>query len=83
MEGSYEYSSEPLVSLKGVEPLTSRLTTIQWVPATLSLGVKRPEREADHSSPPSAEVKELMELHLHSPNTPSWRCAHLKAQGQL
>jgi hypothetical protein len=24
----------------------------------LSLGVKRPEREADHSSPPSAEVKE-------------------------
>jgi hypothetical protein len=29
---------------------------IQWVPAALSLGVKRPGREADHS-PSSAEVK--------------------------
>jgi hypothetical protein len=24
-----------------------------------------------------------MELYLHSPNTPSWRGAQLKAQGQL
>jgi hypothetical protein len=31
---------------------------IQWVPGALSLGVKRPEREADHSPPSSAEVKE-------------------------
>jgi hypothetical protein len=30
---------------------------IQWVPGTLSLGVKRPGREADHSHPSSAEVK--------------------------
>jgi hypothetical protein len=30
---------------------------IQWVPAVLSLGVKRPGREADHSTPSSAEVK--------------------------
>jgi hypothetical protein len=30
---------------------------IQWVPGALSLGVKRPGREADHSPPPSAEVK--------------------------
>jgi hypothetical protein len=30
---------------------------IQWVPGALSLGVKRPGREADHSSPSSAEVK--------------------------
>jgi hypothetical protein len=36
-------------------------------------GDKRPEREADHSPPSSAEVKECMELYLHSPNTPSWR----------
>jgi hypothetical protein len=28
-----------------------------WVPAALSLGVKRPGREADHSPPSSAEVK--------------------------
>jgi hypothetical protein len=31
---------------------------IQWVPRALSLGVKRPGREADHSPPSSAEVKE-------------------------
>jgi hypothetical protein len=30
------------------------------------------EREADHSPPSSAEVKEWVELYLHSPNTPSW-----------
>jgi hypothetical protein len=32
-------------------------------------------READYSPPSSAEVKELVELYLHSPNTPSWRGA--------
>jgi hypothetical protein len=30
----------------------------QWVPGALSLGVKRPGRDADHSTPSSAEVKE-------------------------
>jgi hypothetical protein len=30
---------------------------IQWVPGALSLGVKRLGREADHSPPSSAEVK--------------------------
>jgi hypothetical protein len=29
----------------------------QWVPGALSLGIKRPGREADHSPPSSAEVK--------------------------
>jgi hypothetical protein len=47
-------------------------------------GVKRPGREADHSSPSSTEVKECMELSFHSPSTSSWRGAHLKkVQGQL
>jgi hypothetical protein len=31
---------------------------VQWAPGALSLGVKRPVREADHSPPSSAEVKE-------------------------
>jgi hypothetical protein len=31
--------------------------------------VKRPGGEADHSPPSSAEVKECVELYLHSPNT--------------
>jgi hypothetical protein len=40
-------------------------------------------READRS-PSSAEVKEWVELYLHSPSTPSWRGAELGgAQGQL
>jgi hypothetical protein len=39
-------------------------------------------RETDHSPPSSAEVKEWVELYLHSPNTPSWRGAQLGgAQG--
>jgi hypothetical protein len=53
-------------------------TPIQWVPGVLSLGLKQLGREVDHSPPCSAEVKELMELYLHSPNTPSWRGAELK-----
>jgi hypothetical protein len=48
------------------------------VPGTLSLGVKQSEREADHLPPSSAEVKECMELYLHSSDTPSRRSAQLK-----
>jgi hypothetical protein len=56
---------------------------IQWVPEALSLGVKQSGREADHSPLSSAEVQECVELYFHSPTTPSWRGAQLKAQGQL
>jgi hypothetical protein len=63
--------------------LGSTQPPIQWVPVALSLGVKRPRREADHSRPSSAEVKAWVELYLHSPNTPSWSGAQLKEQGQL
>jgi hypothetical protein len=35
-------------------------------------------RENDHSPPSSAEVKERMELYLHSTNTSSWSGAQLK-----
>jgi hypothetical protein len=45
---------------------------IQWVPGALSLGVKRPVREADHSPPSNVEVKECVGLYLHSLNTSSW-----------
>jgi hypothetical protein len=41
-------------------------------------------RKADQSPPSSAEVKEWVELYLHSSNTLSWRGAQLGgAQGQL
>jgi hypothetical protein len=67
----------------GIFPFTTASRTalgptqppIQWIPGALSLGVKRPGREADHSSPSSAEVRECVELYLHSSNTPSWRGA--------
>jgi hypothetical protein len=49
---------------------------IQWVPRAVSLGVKRPEHEADFTPPSSAEVKECMEIYLHS--TPSWHGDQLK-----
>jgi hypothetical protein len=41
-------------SRTALEPIQS---PIQWVPEALSLGVKRPGREADHSPSSSAEVK--------------------------
>jgi hypothetical protein len=34
--------------------------------------------EADYSPPSSAEVKECVELYIHSPTTPLWRGAQLK-----
>jgi hypothetical protein len=39
---------------------------IQWVPRDPSPGVNRPRREADHSPPDSAEVKEIVDLYIHS-----------------
>jgi hypothetical protein len=41
----------------------------------VSLGVRRPGREADHSPAPGAKVKECVELYLQSPNMSSWRGA--------
>jgi hypothetical protein len=35
---------------------------IQWVPGALSLRVKQPGREADHSPPSSAEVRNTLPL---------------------
>jgi hypothetical protein len=60
----------------GSEVLGSTQPPIQWVPGAFSLGVKRPGCEDDHSPPSSAEVKECVELYLHSPNAPSWRGDH-------
>jgi hypothetical protein len=35
---------------------------IQWVQGSLSLGIKRPGREAEYSLSSNAKVKELVEL---------------------
>jgi hypothetical protein len=37
----------------------------------------QPGRDADHSSPSSAEVKNELELYLLSPQAPPWRVAGL------
>jgi hypothetical protein len=54
---------------------------IQWLSGALSLRLKRPDREVDHSSPPSAEVKNAWS----STTTPQYSfmmwCS-VKAQGQ-
>jgi hypothetical protein len=42
------------VSMPALEPTQP---PIQWISGALSIGVKRPGREADHSPPSSAEVK--------------------------
>jgi hypothetical protein len=50
--GIFLFTTVPRTALGPIQP------PIQWVPGALSLGVKRPGREADHSPPSSAEVKE-------------------------
>jgi hypothetical protein len=51
--------------------LGSAQPPIQWIPGDLSLGVKRPGCETDHTSI-YCRFQEFVELCLHSPSTPSW-----------
>jgi hypothetical protein len=59
--GIFLFNTASRMALKPTQP------PIQWVPDSLYLWVERPGREADHSPPSSAKVKECMELYLHSP----------------
>jgi hypothetical protein len=49
-------------------------------PGSYPMGTRgsRPGCESGHSPPSSAEIKDRVELYLHSPKTSSWRCAQLK-----
>jgi len=47
---------------------------IQWVPGAVSLGIKRPGGEGDHSSPSSTEAKNPWNYNF-LPNTSSCRGA--------
>jgi hypothetical protein len=58
---SFVFTSASRTALGPTQP------PIQWEPATLSLGVKRPGREADHSPPSSAEAKTVIpQIRLHA-----------------
>jgi hypothetical protein len=70
--GNFLFPTASRTALGPIQP------PIQWVLGALSLGVKRSGREADHSLPYRGEVKEYVELCLHSSNTPSWHDAQLK-----
>jgi hypothetical protein len=67
--GIFLFTTESRTALGPIQP------HILCAPRALSLGVKRLGREADHSPPSNAEVKECVELYLHSPNTSSWHAA--------
>jgi hypothetical protein len=47
-----------LFTITSITPPVPTQPPIQWVDGALSLGVKRPGRETDHSPPSSDEVKE-------------------------
>jgi hypothetical protein len=64
--GCCEHGYEPLGSIKGLYQ-----TPIQWILGALSPEVKRPGREADHSPPSSAQVKNAWN-YTSTPNTPLW-----------
>jgi hypothetical protein len=49
--GNFLFTAVSRTALEPTQP------PIQWVPGDLSLGLKRPVRESDHSLPSSAEVK--------------------------
>jgi hypothetical protein len=51
---------------------------IQWVLGAISLGVKRPGSEADHSLPSNAEVKNAWSYTSTPPKTPLWHEAQLR-----
>jgi len=55
---------------------------IQWVPASLSPGIKRPKREADQSPSPSAEVKNAWSCTSTSHKL-SWRVVYLRTATTL
>jgi hypothetical protein len=58
--GIFLFTTESRTALGPTQP------PIQWIPGALSLEVKRPGRETDHSPPSIAEVKKCVELYLHS-----------------
>jgi hypothetical protein len=66
--GSNIFSTSSRPALGSTQP------HIQWVPGTLSPGVRGQRREAGHSPVTSAEVKKMW-IYKSTPRTPSWPTA--------
>jgi hypothetical protein len=58
--GIFLFTTASRTALRPTQP------PIQWVTGALSLGVKRPGSESDHSPQYSAEVIKCVELYFHS-----------------
>jgi hypothetical protein len=70
--GAKDFSSSLCVQTSsGIHPASCTMGTGGPFPG----GKGRPGRDADHSSPSSAEVENEWKLHLLSPQAPSWRVA--------
>jgi hypothetical protein len=67
--GEIKYSPGVLFSTSSRPVLGPTQPPIQWVPGTLSPGVKRPRREANNSPPTSNEVKKTWIYTCTSPYT--------------
>jgi hypothetical protein len=59
--GIFLFTTVSRTALGPIQPPNQRVSEV------LSLGVKQPWCEADHSPLASAEIKECVELYLHSP----------------
>jgi hypothetical protein len=70
--GAEDFSSSPCVQTgSGAHPASYPVGTGGSFPG----GKARPGRDADHSPPSSAEVKNESELYLLSPHVPPWHVA--------
>jgi hypothetical protein len=69
--GTFLFTTASRPALGPIQP------PVQWVPGALSLGVKQPSSETDHSPPSSAEVKNAWS-YTSTLTTPSRRGAQLK-----
>jgi hypothetical protein len=73
-----EYANKDISYSNTITILGPTQPPIQWIPGALSLGVKRPGREAYHSPPSSAGGQRMSGAIPPFPNTPSWRGAQLR-----
>jgi hypothetical protein len=74
--GIFLFTTASRPALRPTQPPT------QWVTGALSLGVKLPEREADHSPASSAEVKNSRSC-IFTPQYTFMAWCSVKAQGQI